>query len=365
MTPLEHVYFELTNACNFRCDFCPLAVSPRPVHAMDLALFRKGVDEIVERRLASSVGFHVLGEPLLSPSLVPAVRYARERGLRTHLTTNGSLLPGRWRRVVEAAPVQVAISLQSTDAADHRSRGTGIPFETYYRGVMEGVGRIRAALPDTEIVVCVMNTASRRLFRFDRAVRIDAAGRTYARHVSRAVVDVADAAGLDVDQVRLRAVLERTSLGRPRTLRLDPRLAVQVLMLGDWGNGFTDAAVHPPPIAYCGYALRRVGVLSTGEVTMCCVDTEGRTALGNLRTDSLADLLDSPRARAVRRGFRRLRAVDAQCGRCLGGETRLRALVKGLASLYLFSFAHPLRSPEVALSSAISQNRIRALPNCT
>jgi MoaA/NifB/PqqE/SkfB family radical SAM enzyme len=353
MAPLDHVYFELTNACNFRCDFCPLADSGRPVRSMDMALFRKGIDEIVEGRLACSVGFHVLGEPLLSPSLIPAVRYARERGLRTQVTTNGSLLPGRWRRVVEAAPAQVTVSLQSTDAADHRSRGTRIPFEAYYRGVMEGVGRLRSALPDAEIVVCVMNTGSRRLFRFDRAIRIDAAGRTYERHLVRTVLDVAAAAGLDVDEERLLALLERTSLGQPRTLRLDPRLAVQVLMLGDWGNAFTSAAVHPPPIAYCGYALRRVGVLSTGEVTMCCVDTEGRTALGNLRTDSLADLLDSPRARAARQGFRRLRAVDAQCRRCLGGETRLHALVKGLGSLYLFAFAHPLRSPEVSLSAAI------------
>jgi hypothetical protein len=339
---------------------------------MDMALFRKGVDEIVAGRLASTVGFHVLGEPLLSPGLVPAVRYARERGLRTHLTTNGSLLPVLWGRVVEAAPSTVAISLQSADPAGHRSRGTPIPFAAYYRGVMEGVGRIRSALPETEIVVCAMNTASRRLFRFDRAIRIDAAGDAYERSLARIVLDVAAAAGLDVDEERLLALLGRTSLGQPRMLRLDPRLAVQVLMLGDWGNAFTSGPVHPPPIAYCGYALRRVGVLSTGEVTMCCVDTEGRTALGNLRTDTLADLLDSPRARAVRQGFRRLRVVDEQCRRCLGGETRLRALAKGLGSLYLFAFAHPLRSPEVALSPAVRgrrggalQNRIQALPSCT
>jgi MoaA/NifB/PqqE/SkfB family radical SAM enzyme len=79
------VYFEVTNHCNFRCDFCPLGVSKRERRHMDFSLFQKGIDDIVGEQVADAVGFHVLGEPLLYPRIFDAVSYASDRGLRTEI----------------------------------------------------------------------------------------------------------------------------------------------------------------------------------------------------------------------------------------------------------------------------------------
>jgi MoaA/NifB/PqqE/SkfB family radical SAM enzyme len=83
------VYFEVTNSCNFRCDFCPSYLSERKRQHMDFALFEKGIDDIIRDGITDTVGFHILGEPLLYPRLEDAVRYAKRRGCGRRSTRMG------------------------------------------------------------------------------------------------------------------------------------------------------------------------------------------------------------------------------------------------------------------------------------
>ena len=89
----------------------------------------------------------------------------------------------------------------------------------------------------------------------------------------------------------------------------------------EWGERF--AWPHPTAPAapidapcFC-YALRdQIGVLVDGTVVPCCLDAEGRLALGNLHERSLAEILASPRARALYEGFGAHRATEELCRRC-------------------------------------------------
>ncbi len=81
---------ELTNRCNLRCSICPRRdAGARPDCDLDLETFKKIVD--------TTPGLRVLlpfqwGEPLLSPILIPAIKYAVAKGIRVFVTTNGTLL---------------------------------------------------------------------------------------------------------------------------------------------------------------------------------------------------------------------------------------------------------------------------------
>ena len=68
--------------------------------------------------------------------------------------------------------------------------------------------------------------------------------------------------------------------------------------------------------AFC-YALRnQIGVLVDGTVVPCCLDHDGEMALGNLYQSTLADILATPRARAIYDGFTAHRAVENLCRHC-------------------------------------------------
>lgn len=69
----------------------------------------------------------------------------------------------------------------------------------------------------------------------------------------------------------------------------------------------------------CGfcYGLKdQFGVLCDGTVVPCCLDSDGVLALGNLFASPLEEILNSPRASAMREGFARRKAVEPLCRRC-------------------------------------------------
>ncbi|MEL7053316.1 MAG: radical SAM protein, partial [Cyanobacteria bacterium J06588_5] len=85
---LERIHLEVTNVCNFKCEFCPDAIMERKRGHMDIALLEKALDDIAEHRLARIVAFHLMGEPLIYPHIFEAIAMATDRQLNLHLTTN-------------------------------------------------------------------------------------------------------------------------------------------------------------------------------------------------------------------------------------------------------------------------------------
>ena len=65
------------------------------------------------------------------------------------------------------------------------------------------------------------------------------------------------------------------------------------------------------------YGLKdQLGVLCDGTVVPCCLDHEGDIPLGNLFEQELGEILASPRAQAICRGFGQGKGVEALCRRC-------------------------------------------------
>lgn len=346
------VYFELTNRCNFDCDFCPSRRCRRPRQMMDFALYAQGIDDVVRDRLAGRVGFHVLGEPLLYPRVTEAIAYAAERGLRTELTTNGSLLDER--RVcllMDAGLNHLGISLQAVGEDDHLCRGTAMPYAAYYARVMGAVRQIAESRGNTEVSISIMNPSTLRLFDLDQQFRLGQNGERPRDRLRELIVDTLDIVGGDVSLHQVESRLKGVGLSSPRTIRLHPKVTVFAQPVADWGNAFTSRRVHPAKLGYCGYALKGVGVLSNGQVTICCVDYDGNASLGNLKRASLGSLLGWEPANAVRRGLRRGRLVHPYCQHCFGSANPARLLLKSIGSLCLVPLATrlPALTREVSL----------------
>ena len=96
--------------------------------------------------------------------------------------------------------------------------------------------------------------------------------------------------------------------------RLAPRIYIQKDEHFYWpGDENNDC---PDDTQYC-YGLRRqLGVLCDGTVIPCCLDSEGRLALGNIFHQSLDYILNTPRAQRIRRGFDCREPAEALCRRC-------------------------------------------------
>lgn len=87
------VGIESTNKCNLDCVMCPRQEMTRPVGHMDLALFQRIIDDLAQK--TEFVWLQDYGEPFLNPRIFEMIRYARQKGLRTGISTNGTVMNER------------------------------------------------------------------------------------------------------------------------------------------------------------------------------------------------------------------------------------------------------------------------------
>ena len=89
-------------------------------------------------------------------------------------------------------------------------------------------------------------------------------------------------------------------------LEYDTRFAWPDMEADDMGSG-----------VFC-YGLKdHFGILCDGRVIPCCLDREGAVTLGNIfEENSIEEILSSPRALAMRKGFTERRATEELCRKC-------------------------------------------------
>ncbi len=233
-----------------------------------------------------NISLHVLGEPLLHPNLGHLLELAFEQGFAVTLTTNGTLLAGNHDLLIAAAGLrQINFSLHALaqlapDSAD-------------------------AYLDD--------------ILHFSRRVSADS-----SQYVSLRLWNCTELAGegvgCDNGRVlqRLAAFFQRPEL---LTTALRPghgiALAPQVFLNPEYVFAWPSLAAPVQGTRGSCRGLRdHIAILADGTVVPCCLDAEGEMGLGTLFVSSLAEILATPRACRMDKGFADQHLVEPLCRRC-------------------------------------------------
>jgi hypothetical protein len=346
---IRKVYVEVTNYCNFKCEFCPLALSERPRQHMELALFKRAIDDIAGQGIADSIAFHILGEPLMYPHIVEAVGYAVERGLRTSITTNGSLLTETLvQRLVAAGLDRLTISLQRFGDAEHESRRSPMSFDDYYRRLLNAISYVNSSGGRTEVCILLMNTATRRFFDAGALPGLSWDRQSFHDSLVATIGDFHEAIGsAELANGRIAGAVRSLGTFQSALFRLNGRTHVTVRPFFDWGNAFNDGRLYTSRFGYCSLAFKSLGILSDGRVILCCGDYDGDTALGTLSEQSLPEILLSERAQSICSAMNHFRLIDRRCQVCFGSSNPLKTAAKALFLSGMFRLVKPGPGKEV------------------
>lgn len=271
MKRFNKIYLEISNLCNLRCSFCP--GTKRAGYAMTPAEFQALLPKL--RPWTDYLYFHLMGEPLLHPQLDVFLRLAGDMGFRVILTTNGTLL-SRQQEMLLAAPAlhKVNISLHAFEAND-----LAIPFSQYLE---ECFAFGQAAQGQKLVVYRLWNDGG-------------------AQQRNREILD------------GLKVAFPEPWQEERRGTRIGQRIYLEHGDKFDWPDL---TAPEGDDRVFC-YGLRdQLGVLADGTVVPCCLDHEGDLALGNLHTQSMEEILSSPRATVIYEGFRNRQAAEELCRKC-------------------------------------------------
>ena len=286
MRQLRKAYLEITNVCNLRCAFCPgTRREPGFLTPEDFQTLAGRLQPHTEY-----LYLHLMGEPLLHPQLEDILDRAGRLGFKVMITTNGTLLEERGDLLCAALAVEkVSVSLHSFEGNEREG------LEDYLDQCLRFAKKAAAA----------GKRCALRLWNLDGA----------ATH------------GANTQNGAILTALEEAFPKPWKVGRRGTTLVPNVFL--EWGERFDWPDLSAPQgnaPSFC-YGLRdQVGVLWDGTVVPCCLDHEGDIPLGNLYRQPLAEILDSPRARAIYDGFSQGQAREELCRRCgFAGRFRVQA----------------------------------------
>jgi hypothetical protein len=303
------VMIELTSHCNFNCSFCPSETMVRKKTMMPTELWQKILCELGEKKMAHTVFFHVLGEPLLHKDVFDATRFANNCGLAVSLYTNGALLDeNRSTKLLDVLKEgRVVLSMQdiSPESFARRCRGA-ISWQKY-------LARLQNFMQLAE--------------RHEKPVPVQV----------HCMIDI-QGMGCNLPRIlterdRIQRVYDhwRNALGMDRKKRInvfDPAASYPlgksssffVKHAGNWDNQLISGEVEvvPHETGHCALITDTFAILSDGSCTYCCDDYEGKLNLGNAVEQSLEDIYYGEKATSIREAERLGKFIEKRCQECRG-----------------------------------------------
>ena len=280
----ERINVEISNVCNLKCSFCPSVERGKQV--LTVTEFERVLSEVAP--YTKEVVLHLLGEPLGHPHFGQILDLAYQYAVPVNVVTNGVLLTGDRPKLLKHPIVrQVSFSLHSFEA-NFPDRDPSVY-----------VGRIKAFVqsaleerPDLYINL--------RLWDLSGVNAGDSPVNLRMREI------LVFAFGFSWEDVTV-------NLLRRKSWRIAGRLYLHFDSRFDWPDISRSILQER---GTCHALKGHIGIHADGTVVPCCLDHNAEMPLGNIFKQSLIEILESPRATAMRDGFARGELVEDLCKRC-------------------------------------------------
>jgi MoaA/NifB/PqqE/SkfB family radical SAM enzyme len=317
------IFLELTNFCNFKCEFCPTDRQTRARGYIDKGLAKRIIQEIYDDKLSNWITFNLMGEPYLHKDLAELCQFAEDTGVHVRLLTNGSLLnPDINRRIFATNLSRLEISFRTPNSTsfNERQRGNRLAFEDYLGNVKRLLEDRLTLKPRTIVEVKFFMDSQASFLSFAKdyqklANRQDNTALMKSLH--QHCLTVGERLGIDMQPYKgLNLQPDQ------KRIEIAPRIYLVSTRIQDfWVRENMDQSDRwvPARRGGCNTFREEFGILFNGDVTTCCVDFDGRNVVGNVRDRHLTEVLASPQVKRVRASFDRYTPPLDFCRKCLGG----------------------------------------------
>lgn len=275
----KKVYIEICNGCNLNCDFC--IKNSRDIKYISRDEFKFIIDKICG--YTKEIYLHVLGEPLMHKDINYFIEYANSKGIDVNITTNGYLI----KRIKDIKTIhRLNISMHSFNSR------YGMDIDKYINNIFDVVDSIRdKTFVSLRLWVKDMNTE----------MILEYINKRY--------------------NTCIKDIINDKKIKISNNLIID---SFHEFIWPDLNNEYYSC------VGRCNGLIDHFGILSSGEIIPCCLDSKGIINLGNIYTDEIEQVFNSRIVKDMRNGFLNNRKCHELCRHCsfLGGSNESIRLEK-------------------------------------
>lgn len=288
------MYIETTNRCNSRCRYCPISFKDYSkisggFSTMSLFKFNKICHDIHAGGKLKVLRFYLMGEPLLNPDLPEMIKIATKMKLaeRTELTTNGLLLnKGKSLAIINSGLDYLRISISSVyqRRLEYIIQSKAKVGQIYKN--IEQFRQMRDAAGCTKPFLYIKMLDSLNDLENSKFLRM------YQVLADEAVIEKPMNWDSYNNHDLLQATYKEKSLPNPEELYVYPK-------------------------SVCPFPFYTLVVNVNGDVTVCCVDWNKGTKVGNVFKSPLKSIWEGANLRNLRRmHILRKRTLNHSCRNC-------------------------------------------------
>ena len=290
---ISSLFVELTNQCNFDCDFCAHRFMKREKRHMDFSLACRILDEITREKIVDRVLPHFVGEPLLYPRLFEFLERTKEKDLPIELFTNGSLLDEKnIKRLYDMNIKRLLLSFQTPDKVSFAFRHAPLSFDEFLRKTESIIENKFISNSSMEIEIqflCTSKISPRgtvhSLETLDEVREGFNLFQKFSEHLTKKL-------RLNHDLFHLQELKDIPPSGE--RFKILPGVEIYFRHACLWNNPSEllgpGNKVKNIKRGWCAFPFQMLLILSSGEVTCCCMDYDGEIKLGNIKEKRIKEI---------------------------------------------------------------------------
>jgi radical SAM protein with 4Fe4S-binding SPASM domain len=275
----KKVYLEISNICNVQCSFCPVVEKDNKL--MDVAEFEAILKQVAP--LTETVCLHLMGEPLAHPRFLEILTVCERYNTQVDLTTNGILIRRYKEQIINANCVrQVNFSLQA-----FKDNFPDRDLAPYLLPIFDFVKSAQDVRPELYTNFRLWNQESADADNEEIFLKIES------------YFQIAINRNVETGAIKSKNIWNRLYL------HFDSRFEWPSFLLPHQGTQ-----------GRCHGTVSHIGIHADGSVVPCCLDKNAAINLGNVKEQSLNDIINSERFTQMRNGFLKGVLVEDFCQHC-------------------------------------------------
>lgn len=261
----KKIYIEITNICNLDCSFC--IKNNRLKEFMSLDTYKKILLKI--KNHTDYVYLHLMGEPLMNSDINEIINMTKESGVNVNLTTNGYLL----NKIENNQNIrQINISLHSYDEKYN------ISLDNYMTNIFKTINSLNNTIINYRLWV---NSS-----KYEEIINI------LEKKYNKKII-----------------------INDNGNFTLDNNIFLSVKNEFKWPKTSPSASLKSKE-GSCRALIDHIGILVNQDVVACCLDSNGDLKLGNLKENSLEDIISSEKFITMKNNFLNNIKTENLCINC-------------------------------------------------